>query len=79
MACLLSMTLSVPLSASHWFTKETAPRKSVFVGLSSQPISETVFSSISFLNCQLCLLLYLDMIRFHKILKIARLGGLGRV
>ncbi|CAL8166368.1 unnamed protein product [Prunus armeniaca] len=41
MACLLSMTLSVPLSASHWFTKETAPRKSVFVGLSSQPISET--------------------------------------
>ncbi|CAB4315631.1 unnamed protein product [Prunus armeniaca] len=43
MACLLSMTLSVPLSASHWFTKETAPRKSVFVGLSSQPISETGF------------------------------------
>ncbi|BBH06550.1 hypothetical protein Prudu_018233, partial [Prunus dulcis] len=41
MACLVSMTLSVPLSASHWFTKEIAPRKSAFVGLSSQPTSGT--------------------------------------
>ncbi|XP_050143221.1 uncharacterized protein LOC126619013 [Malus sylvestris] len=42
MACLVSTTLSLPLSASHSFEKGIAPRRlSLVVRLSNQPISET--------------------------------------
>ncbi|CAN6581938.1 unnamed protein product [Malus baccata var. baccata] len=49
MACLVSTTLSLPLSASHSFEKGIAPRRlSLVVRLSSQQISETVIFEIRF-------------------------------